>query len=151
MKGLSFYIVCSKNKGFKFIEKDGPSIRITLWFISICITLTDIEQVLRNLLNELKNRDVNYQSSANYEETIKTLTDNIDEINAEKVLLIKSKETLLNELNEKIEEVEAENQDLEDVLSDTNKENEEVLSKLSETEQKLKNMESYFCLREEDI
>ena len=54
---FSTYISFGKHKGFKLIERDGPSIRTRLWVVSFCFTFTDIESIIRSLLNNLDNLD----------------------------------------------------------------------------------------------
>jgi len=54
---LSIYISFGKNKGFRLIERDGPSIRMRLGIVSFCLTLTDVEQIIENLLSELREHD----------------------------------------------------------------------------------------------
>ena len=175
MSGFSFYISFGKNKGFKLLEKDGPSIRTSLWIVSICFTLTDIEGVLRNLLSELREKDsyglnhdevcerernLNSQVES-FEKRIKALKNKMSELRAENDRLDKE-EVSLNDTIEKttsrIDDLEMEVQDLTDSLDEVNIENEEFQSKLIETEKKLKrteqhlvNMEFFFCFREDDL
>lgn len=55
--GFSSYLSFGRNNGLK-IQKDGPSIRISLFRLSFCIGWFDIENTLRNLLDEVQKNDL---------------------------------------------------------------------------------------------
>jgi len=165
MRGFSFYISFGKNKGFKLLEKDGPSILIKLWVVSICFTLTDIEGIFKGLLSQLKAKDFVPKDECKKEEIQereKELYKKINDFKVEIKGLRKELEELVEEncdsqdriddlesethyLKEKIEEFESQTSDfeaqvsdLDDDLNESNKENDELEEKLLHTQKALK-------------
>jgi len=160
---FSLYISFGKNKGLKFLEKDGPSIRIRLWVVVFCFSLVDIEKIIRDLLNELKNKDVR-QDLINedniiqkqqqvlkekngkdkiFDETIKVLQDAIENI-TEKLEESTKKE---QEMKEYIDDLELEIADLSDVSNENEefkKEIDELENQLSHKIEEIEYMEIYF-------
>ena len=52
-KGLTIYITIGHWAGFRFL-RDGPSLRLTLGFIGLCILFMDIEMVIVALNNKME-------------------------------------------------------------------------------------------------
>ena len=63
MNGLSFYICIGKYGGWRF-GFDGPALRVVLGWVAIVITLRDIEQDVKTLLDALnEERGINADKS----------------------------------------------------------------------------------------
>ena len=168
---FSFYASLGKNKGFKLFEKDGPSIRIKLWHLSICITLIDIESIIKSLLEELEgkdNKEINFEKKieeiGTEKETIKKLNKSIEDIKKEIEYKEKIYQERIKELIEKLErfdrrEVNLREQivalelesaglrDVEDENEELNKYVEELEEKINYTQKTLEYLEIYFSLR----
>lgn len=56
-KGLSSYFSIGKNKGWR-VEKDGPSLRFDLGWFSFSFMSIDIQNLIKGLLEELKDKDL---------------------------------------------------------------------------------------------
>jgi hypothetical protein len=50
MKGFTFYVAAGRYGGWR-IRIDGPSLRITLGWVSICFLLYDLEVAIKLLLD----------------------------------------------------------------------------------------------------
>ena len=69
-KGFSVYLSWGDNKKFQLLERDGPSFRIKLWKLSICMVFADIEGVMKCLLDELDAKDNLHQVLIKREEKL---------------------------------------------------------------------------------
>ena len=155
---FSFYISLGKNKGFKLFEKDGPSIRIKLWYFSICITLIDIESIIKSLLEELEGKDNNEIELENKingiesgKDTIEKLDEKVENIQKEIEFKEEAYKDRITELLDEVKEYRRKEEKLiERVESlelevagygDVEDENEELKKYVDELEEKIKDLQ----------
>jgi len=167
---FSVYISFGINKGFKLIERDGPSIRTRLGIVSFCFTCTDIEKIIRNLLNNLDSKDKEIRLDKEIakidsereilERQKKELKEHRENFKKEKNELQQNNEELKNLIKgheEKIDKMDDQILELNDELNayeDTDTENEELKEQLDKMVAQVKDLkfeleylEIYFNLK----
>lgn len=104
LKGFSTYFSIGDNNGIK-IQKDGPSIRINLLWLTFCMGLFDIEKIIQSLLKDITSQE-------NDSNKLKANSTNIDDLKNElkksNNIIVKHKEIALKtkmELEEEIEQL----------------------------------------------
>jgi len=112
---LSIYISFGKNKGFKLIERDGPSIRTRLGVVSFCLTLTDVEQIIENLLSELREHD---GKEGHAQEKIAKLNSEREHLDEFKVGIESQRIELVKQYEEQIESLKIQVSDLSDEVDE---------------------------------
>lgn len=157
-QGLTSYFSIGKYKGFKIL-RDGPTIRILLGCISISFSSISIEDLIYNLLQELKNKDAKEQELKQKEQVNEEIQKNQDEIQN------KLKEGINFELNgqvselnrikienvKKIEKLESENEELNDEVLDLGNELEKAEKKIKDKEDIVENLEKDIGFFKDDI
>ena len=169
-KGFSSYLSIGNNKGLN-LQKDGPSYRINLFWISICIGFFDLEKMVHKLLEEVKEQEAYIENSKieiqNIETTKKIKDDEItklkeisskekqelkSQINEYKDSLshleesVKKLDDLENAMKEKIEELLEENEDLNNEitdLGDVHEENNGLKEKSSKYIKEIEELKAY--------
>jgi chromosome segregation ATPase len=135
--GLSLFISIGQNKGFR-VTKDGPSLRVDLFWISFCIAWIDLENLIEGLLNELKDKDKK-------EKEVEKKSCNIDKLEQQnkdledQILILKNdRDAFKNGIeiaNQQIKELRAVNERLEETNDNLNDELTDALDLANENEE----------------
>lgn len=146
-KGLSFYISFG-NKGFE-ICKDGPTLRISLWFISFSVGLIDTERIIRNLLSKLDDADSKEEKFIGDISKIQKEKDVLDyekeELKRNKIYFkeqIKDFEEKAKGVQEKFIKSNEREKDLLRQISDLNEEIEDLNSQVDDLTDQVDNLEA---------
>ena len=132
-KGFSSYFSIGKTKGWQ-INKDGPSLRIDLGWISFSFMSIDIQNLIKGLLEELREKDnkekqvkeLENQNAARLEEVNKRETE--VENSQKEFILLKEKANCVDGLKKQIKEHETKIDDLSAEINDNEAEIDDILA-----------------------
>jgi len=135
-KGSFFYCSIGPYKGFKIV-KDGPTHRVLLGKLTISFGKIDIDSLLFNLIEELKETDQQEIKITGYAKQIEKLEKTVQQVKDEKQTIVDRYVRAIDELSKEVDSINDDNTDLTVTNDELERQKEELENKITNLNQEI--------------